>query len=268
MLITDLLKQTEKFSVSEKTIAQYILDNPRKISKLTIYDLAESTFTSVSTVSRLCKKVGLKSFKDFQLTLNSEISSFNTFSERIEYDFPIQNEKAILDIISKVLHLHIQTLNDTINNLDLNALEQIAQLLMTAQSIEIFAESNSYSVATSLYNRLVWLEMKANLDGIPGNQFLKAKTLDESSVVIIVSYYGKSNTLNRIADHLIEKNIKFILLTGPKESTLQKKSFCSLQVTPTEDKYKKVASFGSDIALYTVIDILTMQLYSKKTGST
>ncbi|HHY20956.1 MAG TPA: hypothetical protein GX525_03535, partial [Bacilli bacterium] len=56
-------------------------------------------------------------------------------------------------------------------------------------------------------------------------------------------------------------------ISEPKEATFLYLS--SVGVTcKLQNKYKKVASFGSDIALYTVIDILIMQLYSKKTGST
>lgn len=263
MLIIDQL-QKKTFTESEKKIVEFILAHLPEIKNYTIYDIAKASFTSTSTVSRFCKKTGAQSFKDFQLRLSSEINNFDPSSGRIEYNFPIQSQQESIDIILKVKHLYLQTLNDTVNTLDIKTLNKIANLLLKATSIEIFAEANSFATASNLYNKLIWLEIKSNIDSTPGNSFLRAKTLDKESIVVIISYYGKSETLNRVANYLIDNNIKFILLTGPAISALQKKAYYSLSVPPAEDKYKKIASIGSDFALNTLIDILIMLLYNKK----
>ena len=66
-IVTIRLKQYRKnASPAEKAIIDYILKNPKQTSKLTIHRLAEKTFTSASSIVRLCKKMVILDIKNFQ----------------------------------------------------------------------------------------------------------------------------------------------------------------------------------------------------------
>lgn len=60
------LEYQDNFTDLEKGIANYIVD-------LKITDLAEITYTSPSTISRFCKKLGEKSYNDFRIHFASSV---------------------------------------------------------------------------------------------------------------------------------------------------------------------------------------------------
>jgi DNA-binding MurR/RpiR family transcriptional regulator len=51
----------------ERNIVEYILQNPKTVFKITANELAKLTYSSSSTIVRLCKKLGTQGFPDFQL---------------------------------------------------------------------------------------------------------------------------------------------------------------------------------------------------------
>ena len=50
---------SHKLNDSEKQIVQYVLNNPRDCSKLSLAKLAKKLYVSESAIFRLCKKLGL-----------------------------------------------------------------------------------------------------------------------------------------------------------------------------------------------------------------
>lgn len=69
--IESLLNQLPK---SEKKIAQYILENPKDIVRMTIYELADHANASSSAVTRFCHSIKVNSFSELKVSLSSLIS--------------------------------------------------------------------------------------------------------------------------------------------------------------------------------------------------
>ena len=55
----------KKLTESEKQIAHYLLEKSHYINQLTCEELGKVSFTSQSSVSRLCKKLGFITFREF-----------------------------------------------------------------------------------------------------------------------------------------------------------------------------------------------------------
>ena len=68
-----IIKYQDNFTDLEKGIANYILDHKDYIVDLKITDLAEITYTSPSTISRFCKKLGEKNYNDFKIHFASSV---------------------------------------------------------------------------------------------------------------------------------------------------------------------------------------------------
>jgi DNA-binding MurR/RpiR family transcriptional regulator len=66
------LKYASPLTAQEKHIVDFILNNPEVVFQSTAYELAQQTYTSASTIVRLCKKLGTKGYPDFQLKLALE----------------------------------------------------------------------------------------------------------------------------------------------------------------------------------------------------
>lgn len=71
MLIHKLKKQ-EDFSSSEKEVANYILEHPKEIINMSIREIAKKTYSSPTTILRLCRKVGMKGFQEFRIAFKQK----------------------------------------------------------------------------------------------------------------------------------------------------------------------------------------------------
>lgn len=67
-LFLDIRKNPD-LSQSERFIAEYIITHPNNIMEMTMDELAQATFTSRSSVLRLCKKNGYKGFHELKTQL-------------------------------------------------------------------------------------------------------------------------------------------------------------------------------------------------------
>lgn len=65
-MIIDKIKALDHLTIQEKYLVDYILGNPDDILQKNINELAQLSYTSTATVSRLCKKLGFKGYKDFK----------------------------------------------------------------------------------------------------------------------------------------------------------------------------------------------------------
>lgn len=64
-------------SSAERDIVDYILSDPEAAVGQSIHKLAAQTYTSASTVVRLCKKLGCGGYKEFQQALIYELAVSN-----------------------------------------------------------------------------------------------------------------------------------------------------------------------------------------------
>ena len=65
MIIEKLMKQAD-FTDVEKSIAAYLMKNGFDVKNMSIQSLARATFSSPSTITRFCRKLGLDGYKKFQ----------------------------------------------------------------------------------------------------------------------------------------------------------------------------------------------------------
>lgn len=65
MNLYEELRKKDSFSSVEKDVADYIVENGESILDMPIQQLAANTFTSTTTIIRLCKKLGFKGLKAF-----------------------------------------------------------------------------------------------------------------------------------------------------------------------------------------------------------
>ncbi|MBR3352129.1 MAG: MurR/RpiR family transcriptional regulator, partial [Erysipelotrichaceae bacterium] len=110
-------------STVEKEIANYIISNPDRVTKMSIHELAKESYSSTSSIVRLCKNLGYSGFKEFKHALLAELMAFGDTESHLET--PIMATDSISEIIEKTTQNNIQSLNDTRHLIDNNALETI-----------------------------------------------------------------------------------------------------------------------------------------------
>ena len=100
-MIIDKIKALDHLTIQEKYLVDYILGNPDDILQKNINELAQLSYTSTATVSRLCKKLGFKGYKDFKYQYAAEYSHLLELKSDLEIE-PFSSDSSIKDALNKI----------------------------------------------------------------------------------------------------------------------------------------------------------------------
>lgn len=264
MLLLDNLKNKKQFSKLDLSIVDYILENPKEVTDLTIEELAKVTYTSPSSIVRLCKKLGVKGYSDFRIKLASEINSFLIDNIRIEVDMPIKVNSSFNTITKTFLNLHYQALLDTYNILDKNVVEEAVDLIYKADCISINGNGPSLIIAQDFGWKLSKLGIpviSSPLDGF--DNFMKIRN-SKTEVGIIISNYGNGHSVKKWMNTYKNNGTKVIMICSNKNSLTFKKADVKILIGSNEkDRVTKLGAFASRTTMLYVLDIMYSMIFLK-----
>ena len=115
---------------SEKKVADYVLENYMEVLDYTVTELAEKAKVSDATVVRFCRSVGYKGYQDLKINLAQDaIVPYKHLNTSLEKeDTPSQ-------IARKVIRSEIETLEETVNILNMRELELAAKAIKEAKRV-------------------------------------------------------------------------------------------------------------------------------------
>lgn len=260
MSILKKLKEQNNFTDAERVLANYILDNLNKIGQMTIYTLSDYSFCSVATISRFCKKLKLKNYNQLKMMIVQECSYAQ--NKHIETDQPFKKGDTEEYIAETIFNLSVQSLNETLTNIDLKQIHEAAVLIDEAEFIDIYANWNSFVSALNLQSKLIWMGKNPTLETTPGFQFAKAIISNNKHIAILISYYGTGQEPIKIAKALESSNTPYILITGPSLNPLCVNAKLVIHINIEEQYSKKIAPFSTDVALDFTINLLYSFLFA------
>ncbi|MGM9912906.1 MurR/RpiR family transcriptional regulator [Floccifex sp.] len=249
-----LREYQETLTPTEKQIADYIIDNARAASSLTIRELAEEVYSSPSTIVRLCKKIGFEGFNDFQKALLYDIASLSEDDMKVS-SFDIKANEDTPSIINKITYNNIRILEESIKLLDEETISACVDLLEKANRVLLFGIGSSYYVSRDLYLKLLRLNISAVSNEDFHSQLLAAINSNEQDVAIVFSYSGQTKEMIDCIETLKENKTPVIAFTRYTPSTIAEMADYNLYVASTEPILRKGA-MTSRIAFLNVIDIL------------
>lgn len=248
MLLIDQLKRAKNFTYAERTIAKYILSNPKRVLDLTVDAMASEVFASSASIVRLCKKLGFKGYMEFKVRLAIELHNFDLDDERVPPEIPFNKNSSVDDIIKKLLNLEYQALKDTYNNLDPIQIERIAKQILQCSSFSIYGIGESHLLSADFYFKIMRLKPNVFCESIPGTMANRARRLEEGSLAFMISYYGENNENLVVAKNLKVNKIPIILLTGPEINPLCQYASERIHI-PVREERMKIGTLASNQAM-------------------
>lgn len=254
-LLTDL-KHKEQFNASEKAVAQYIITNKEEVLNLSVQALSELTYTSPSTVVRLCRKIGLKGFKDFKIKWSAELQKEYNAISNVDPDFPFTDDDSYGEIQKKILELFTDSLNRTSQLLSPDKLERAVELLLQADKIGVFAYGDTYLPALNFQNKLMKIDRSVHMAALPGENRHLATNFRQDDCAIVISYSGESKNNYYITQLLKQNGATIIVITGSPSSHIASLGDLSLPVAKSESQSVKLSTFSSQTAIDYVLNTL------------
>lgn len=240
-------------SGAEKGIVSFLLENPEEVSTLTIHELAEKSYSSSSTIIRLCRKLGFKGYRDFTKSLVYELAlRQSTYAERKK---ELTTGDTLQEIVDKVTYKNIVSLEDTRKLMDLNVLQQCVDILLNSNTVVIFGMGSSLLVAKDAYLKFLRVNKPCLVNEDWHAQLLQAINMTKKDVAIAISYSGMTEEVLKCVETAKAKGAPVIAITRFEDNPLRSLADYTLSVAATEFIFRSGA-MSSRIGQLDVIDIL------------
>ena len=253
-LLVRLKQHMNSASPAERELIDRLLANPEAASSMSIHELAAHTFASPSTITRLCKKLGLKGYKEFQRLLVYDLAVLRE-SELAKIE-DLAPTDTTAQTIEKITQGNIDSLKFVAKLNDSSVYDTCVDMMARARAINLFSMGASLLSARDLHYKLLRIGVNCNLIDDWHGQLLYASNSGPEDVSIAISYSGSTEEVNACVARARERGGKIIAITGSGfDSKLAHQADEVLYVGSTEPLMRS-AAMASRIGQLGVIDIL------------
>jgi DNA-binding MurR/RpiR family transcriptional regulator len=244
----------EVFKPAERSIAQFVLDNPERVMQMSISEAARDIGVGESTVIRFCRAVGYKGYQEFKLRLAQDLV------EPVEYiheniSFADRTE----DLSQKVFQTNVRAVEDTMKALDPGMVEVAAKALAAARRIDIYGVGYSSLTALDAKLKFARLGLVADSYGDAHLQAMAAALLGREDVAIGISHSGSTRDVVDALTAARKSGATTISITNFSPSPITRASDVVL-LTASPESPLGGEVLTSRIAQLCVIDVLSVAL--------
>lgn len=239
---------------AEKKVAEYVVKEYFNVIDMSVAELSDQCNVSEATIVRFCKRIGLKGFHHFKITLAREVTNPEKTSHSTTID---------LDNISESIHnifaYKIDELKQTASFLDPKAMKECLDVISQSSIVHFVAAGNSMPVALDGAYKFNQIGIRSIVNTTPEMQVSLAHSLTEQDVVVGISNSGNSKLLMDIFEIAKERKAKTICITNHIKSPLSQVADIQLTSITNEKLFFKDFSF-TRIPAISVIDTLFLLL--------
>src|SRR5690606_24557332 len=145
-------------------IASIVRENPSLVVDMTINELAEKCSTSVASVVRFCRSIGFSGYAPLRMALATELGKEAAqVSARGPLGSEISDEGSLREAVSKLAALELLAIEETVEQLDFDALEAAITDIDRAERILLYGIGASQFVAEDLAHKLLRVGRNAHV---------------------------------------------------------------------------------------------------------
>ena len=246
------------FSPKEQAIADYILENPNKVSHSSISDLSAELGIADSTFFQFTKTLGFNGFKMALLKQENDLTAV-TIHENV------QKDDSELTMAQKVFDSNMTTLTDTKKLLKEEDLKKAVKMISESRRLYFFGVGGSEIVATDAYHKFLRSPISVGHSTDYHIQLMEASLLTDEDCALFISHSGKSKETIHMAEAVKKAGTKVIIITSQANSPLAKLGDVVFISISEEIEFRSEA-LASRIAQLSIIDSLyvILMFYNSK----
>ncbi|WP_195961407.1 MurR/RpiR family transcriptional regulator [Enterococcus casseliflavus] len=263
-----LLQRIEECTVSKSStkrgIAEFILDNKYDIHKYSINQIADKTYSSKSALVRFGKGLGFNGWRDFLNKLIEEVRYEQTHYSNIDPNIPFLYNDNLQTILNNIATIQIESIQDTVNNLDLNHLEKAIEILLKSRRIVVLGVSPN-NLLSEIFRRKMAAIGKVVEVGQSGELGITSSGLTRNDAVIVISYSGNDVSREPMSfiPQLKQQGVQLIGITSEGGSYIHQEIKTVLGISSRERLYKKISNFSTEESILFLLNILYAGVFSK-----
>ncbi|WP_417323454.1 MurR/RpiR family transcriptional regulator [Enterobacter cloacae] len=245
-----------------KSIAQYVIASPLKVTQLSIADLSKEVNAGEASVIRFCRQLGYRGFQNFKMELAIELAMTDTDDNSTLLEAEIQKMDDAHTIGLKLQGAISTVLSETLNLLDMEQVERVVEALHTCNSAYIFGVGASGVTAEEMKHKLMRIGLR--VDALTNNHFMymQAALLKAGDVAIGISHSGHSPETTHALNLASQAGATTVALTHNLGSPLSKTADITL-INGNRQGRLQGDSIGTKIAQLFVLDLIYTLLVQK-----
>ncbi|MEU0852265.1 MurR/RpiR family transcriptional regulator [Streptomyces flaveolus] len=241
---------------SERRVAEAVLADPAQASELSISALGKRADTSVATVMRFCRAIGITNYPQLRLALAAAAAREDARGgDRPAPGTDISATDTLDEIVRKIVYNEMHALEDTGAGLDVEVLGRAVDAVAGARRIDVFGVGASAFVGQDLHQKLhrightafVWTDRHAALTA--------TALLGPGDVALAISHSGETEDTVEPLQVAAERGATTIALTNAPRSALAVSADLVLATCARETPFRSGAT-ASRIAQLALIDCL------------
>ncbi|MEU0192620.1 MurR/RpiR family transcriptional regulator [Streptomyces afghaniensis] len=259
--VTTLIRtELPRLAGSLRKVGELILEDPAAVTHCSAAELGRRTGTSQATVTRFCRAIGLDSYQHLLIELaqergRGEASDWGT----AEIGPDISPDDSLERVVQVVGTADLRAIQQTIDRIDLDALERAAQALARARRIDVYGVGGSGAVTQETETRLFrigcsvrgWTEVHAAATS--------AALLTPADVAIGISHSGATRETLEPFEMAKERGATTIALTTDPRSPLSRTADIRLISSSSETSFR-AESISSRHSVLMLVDCLYVRV--------
>ncbi len=258
MSLLAIMKNKENFTEKENSIIKFLFDNYEKLVDMPSREVGSYTFTSSSSIVRLCQKLGCKGYSDFKVKFLSEMKYADEMGN--VNDVSLSEEDNAKSVLNKVSFVQRQAMEETKGYLNLDKVIRLSALISNAEYIDFFAYDLNLYLAQYACNQFFHCGKISNIYSASNEQQLLALTAKANHIGIFISRNGENKKLIEAAKTLKKSKVKTIAITMNAYSSLAK--ICDECIYAVHNE--KIEQFGSIVfstSVKYIIDVFYSMIF-------
>lgn len=256
MNIFSKLDKLTDLTQNEKTLVYYMQNNSEDFIRMSASEISKACFISTSSIYRLCKKVGLASLAELKVQVSLSINEYLKEQNSLNFDYPFKQNETQNQVVLKMKELYEQTIQSSLNLIDLNTLKLVASILKKAIYIDFYTSAGNIYFAENFKFQMQEIGTFINVPIEEYHQLLTASTSDEKHVAIIVSFEGRGLITKNLANILKKNNTPIILISSTNDNPITKYADYHLYLSSNENHFNKISSFSTRLSLLYLLDCI------------
>lgn len=260
MDIIEQMRNQDNFTSSEQEIINLILNKPETLmSSTTASQLGAAAFTSASTVVRLCKKLGCRSYAEFKTNFISQYQKRESALLHVDASVPFKNSDTPENVLNQLTELEGIAVRQTLSLIDMKIYHKVVKMLNEASCIDIYGAGCNVNLLHDFAYKMGSIHRQVRISLDHQQQILSAAAKNPRHCAIVLSYSGETRSTLEYARLLRKNQIPSISVTSRGSNSLTDLTDEHLYIATLESKSyanAKIGAFTSNISIMTIMNYL------------
>lgn len=204
----------------ERAIARFIDDNPETLATMCITDIARFLNVSVSSITKVSKKLGFTGFHDLKMSISNSESTHESLIEiPVIPDADLYTNK----VLESTFYNSILALQESLQVIDSAVIKTVASLFINRQpdaKIIIAGCGGSGAICDDFNHKLLKIGILSYVFSDSHKQLMTASLMKPGDIILTVSHSGQTTDIINMVKEANKQGATSICLTNYPNSPL------------------------------------------------